>query len=122
MRQLILDHFRRWWWVLALGAAYATILGWCVALPPDYLQHARGTHIFWPVWLNVQGRMFVANTFCLATGVGALLLSLVTSGWFAASGPPVTRKQMARRGGRPCSGILPVTCCFWELERSIFSS
>ena len=74
MRQLILDHFRRWWWVLALGAAYATILGWCVALPPDYLQHARGTHIFWPVWLNVQGRMFVPNTLFLATWTGAILL------------------------------------------------
>ena len=107
MRQLILDHFRRWWWVLALGAAYATILGWCVALPPDYLQHARGTHIFWPVWLNVQGRMFVANTFCLATGVGALLLSFdlhrgLVRGVRAL---PVTRKQIGRAWWWATAGI-----------------
>jgi hypothetical protein len=35
MKKLILDHFRRWWWVLALGAAYALVLGWSVAIPAD---------------------------------------------------------------------------------------
>ena len=30
MNRLILDYFRRWWWMLALGAVYAFGLGWFI--------------------------------------------------------------------------------------------
>ena len=98
MRRLIADHFRRWWWVMALGAAYATVLGWCVALPPDYSQHARGTHIFWPVWLDVQGRMFVPNSLFLATWMGAILLTFDLQRGLgrAVRALPMTSRQIGR--------------------------
>ena len=35
MKNLILDHFRRWWWVLALCGGLEFALGWCIANKPD---------------------------------------------------------------------------------------
>jgi hypothetical protein len=31
MKRLILDHFRRWWWILALGAVFAFVQGLIIA-------------------------------------------------------------------------------------------
>lgn len=75
MKQLILDHFRRWRWVLAPGALYAMVLGWCVALPADYGGTWQGNHLYWLVWLKVLGLGFVTHTLVLATWTGAILLA-----------------------------------------------
>jgi len=74
MKKLILDHFRRWWWVLALGAAYALVLGWSVAIPADSGELWHGKKSFLLVWLKVQSNMFVSQVFCLAVFTGAMLL------------------------------------------------
>lgn len=55
MKQLILDHYRRWLWVLALGAALEFGLGWFIAASP------RFTFEFW--------------AFLIALWTGAVLLS-----------------------------------------------
>ncbi len=35
MNRLILDYFRRWWWMLALGGALQFRFGWTIAKRPD---------------------------------------------------------------------------------------
>src|ERR1017187_7223993 len=79
MKNIILDHFRRWWWVLALGAAYALLLGWSMAIPTDAgdLGHGKkvsGLTLIFFVWLKVQGTLFVMQVFCLTAFTGAMLL------------------------------------------------
>lgn len=55
MKRVILDHYRRWWRVLAVVALAELGLGWLIALGPQY------TFEFW--------------TLCLALWAGAVLLS-----------------------------------------------
>jgi len=55
MTRLILDHYRRWFWVLLVVAAAEFGLGWLIASGPEYAYE------FW--------------TFCLALWSGAVLLS-----------------------------------------------
>lgn len=74
MKKLILDHFRRWWWVLALGAAYALVLGWSMAIPADTGELWHGKKSFLLVWLKVQSNLFVMQVYCLAVFTGAMLL------------------------------------------------
>ena len=50
MKRLMLDHFRRWWWVLSLGVAFAFLQGWCIAKRPET---AFEFWIFlWACWLG----------------------------------------------------------------------
>jgi hypothetical protein len=35
MKRLILDYFRRWWWMFALGSVLLVRLGWSIAKNPD---------------------------------------------------------------------------------------
>jgi len=79
MKRIILDHFRRWWWALALGAAYALVLGWSLAIPADSSELWHGQKISGPkpfvfAWLKVQSNMFVSQVLCLAVFTGAILL------------------------------------------------
>ncbi len=55
MKRLMLDHFRRWWWVLATVAILEFGLGWFIAAPP------KSPFEFW--------------AFLLALWTGATLLS-----------------------------------------------
>ena len=107
MKRLILDHFRRWWWVLALGAVYALVLGWAVALPADYGEHWHGKHLFWLVWLKVQGRMFVMQTFVLATFTGAILLAFDLKRGLVRTvrALPLTTRQIGRGWWLAAAGI-----------------
>ena len=103
MKRIILDHFRRWWWVLALGAAYALVLGWSLAIPTDAgdLGHGKkvsGLALFFFVWLKVQGNMFVMQALCLAVFTGAMLLlfDLQRGITRAVTTLPLTARQIGR--------------------------
>ncbi len=86
MKRLILDHFRRWWWVLALGGALQFRFGWTIAKRPE------DTFEFWvflvALWMgaNLLG-------FDLKHGVARAVLSLpltgrqVGRGWWLATIP-----------------------------------
>lgn len=103
MKRIILDHFRRWWWVLALGAAYALLLGWSLAIPTDAgdLGHGKkvsGLTLFFFVWLKVQGNLFVMQVLCLAVFTGAMLLlfDLQRGITRAVTTLPLTARQIGR--------------------------
>ena len=74
MKNLMLDHFRRWRWVLAFGAVYALVLGWCIAIPADSSELWHGKKDFLLVWLKVQSYMFAFQVFIIASWTGAILL------------------------------------------------
>ncbi len=74
MKKIILDHFRRWWWVFALGAAYALVLGWSLAIPTDTSELWQGKKSFLLVWLKVQSNMYLMQVYCLAVFTGGMLL------------------------------------------------
>ena len=103
MKKIILDHCRRWWWILALGAAYALILGWSLALPTDggdsaCGQKTAGLALFLWVWVKVQSNLFVMQIFCLATFTGAiwLLLDLQRGVARVVATLPLTARQIGR--------------------------
>ena len=103
MKKIILDHFRRWWWVLALGAAYALMVGWSMAIPTDLgdLGHGKkvsGLMLFFFVWLKVQGTLFVMQVFCLTAFTGAMLLvfDLQRGITRAVTTLPLTARQIGR--------------------------
>ncbi len=102
MNKLLLDHWRRWWWLLALGATYALMLGWSLALPADshsgFGKKTSGLTLFFEVWLKVQGNMFVMQIFCLSTFTGAiwLLFDLQRGVARVASILPLTARQIGR--------------------------
>ena len=103
MKNLILDHFRRWWWVLALGAAYALVLGWSMAIPTDasdlgHGEKVSGLALFIFVWLKVQGNLFVMQVYCLAVFTGGLLLlfDLQRGILRAVTVLPLTARQIGR--------------------------
>ena len=98
MKKLILDHFRRWWWVLAPGAVYALVLGWSMAIPADASELWHGKRLFVLVWLKVQSNMFVSQVFCLAVFTGAMLLlfDLHRGIARAVSALPLTARQIGR--------------------------
>ena len=98
MKKLILDHFRRWWWVLALGAAYALVLGWSMAIPADTSELWHGKKSFLLVWLKVQSNMFVSQVFCLAVFTGAMLLlfDLQRGVTRVVTALPLTARQIGR--------------------------
>jgi hypothetical protein len=103
MKRIILDHFRRWWWVFALGAAYALVLGWSMAIPTDAgdLGHDKkvsGLALFFFVWIKVQGNMYVMQVFCLTAFTGAMLLlfDLQRGITRAVTALPLTARQIGR--------------------------
>ena len=98
MKKLILDHFRRWWWVLALGAAYALVLGWSVAIPADSGELWHGKKNFLLAWLKVQSYMFAFQVFMLASWTGAILLlfDLQRGITRAVTVLPLTARQIGR--------------------------
>lgn len=78
MKRLILDHYRRWWRVLALGAALEFMLGFAIAANPEMPFE------FW--------------AFLLALWAGATLLSFdLKNGALRALAPlPLTSRQISR--------------------------
>jgi hypothetical protein len=78
VKRLILDHYRRWWWVLALGAALEFGLGFIIAANPQMPFE------FW--------------AFLVALWTGATLLSLdLKNGALRALAPlPLTSRQIGR--------------------------
>jgi hypothetical protein len=98
MKKLILDHFHRWWWVLALGAAYALVLGWSVAIPSDSGDLWHGGKNFLLAWLKVQSYMFAFQVFMLASWTGAILLlfDLQRGITRAVTVLPLTARQIGR--------------------------
>jgi len=78
VKRLILDHFRRWWWILALGGALEFKLGWSMAADPA--SHFE----FW--------------AFQLALWTGALLLSMDLQRGVARAVAvlPLTARQIGR--------------------------
>ena len=78
MKRLILDHFRRWWWVLALVAVLEFGLGWFIASRPE------DNFEFWGLML--------------AMWTGAILLSFdLRRGVVRAVAPlPLTARQIGR--------------------------
>jgi len=111
VKWLILDHLRRWRWVLASGAVYAFVLGWCIALPADYGQGWPGDHLFWLVWLKVHGRLFVTEILVLATWMGTILLSFDLQRGLvrAIRSLPLTGRQIGRGWWLATVGIPAVT-------------
>ena len=98
MKRIILDHFRRWWWVLAFGAAYALVLGWSIAIPADSGELWHGKKSFLLVWLKVQSYMFAFQVFMLASWTGAILLlfDLQRGITRAVTVLPLTARQIGR--------------------------
>ena len=74
MKNLILDHCRRWCWVFALGGGYAFILGWSLATPEFSGGYWHGKHSFIESFFKIQSSMLVMQSACLATFTGAILL------------------------------------------------
>ncbi len=75
MKRLILDHCRRWAWLLALGAAFAFVLGWFMATPSNRLNSPQSAIFrFLVVWLKVQSNMFEFSTLTLSMLTGPFLL------------------------------------------------
>jgi hypothetical protein len=74
MKNLLLDHCRRWWWVFTLGGAYATILGWSLATPDFANEFWQGKHSFLEQFFKIQSSMLLMQSSCLAVFTGAMLL------------------------------------------------
>jgi hypothetical protein len=76
MKQLLLDHLRRWSWLLAASAALAFVLGWCMAAPADYFAYGRHRETLGPAFLffKVQSNLIESSTLTLALLTGAFLL------------------------------------------------
>ncbi len=75
MKRLILDHCRRWAWLLALGAAFAFLLGWFLATPTNRLYSPPSAILrFLVVWFKVQSNMFEFSTLTLTILTGPFLL------------------------------------------------
>lgn len=74
MKNIVLDHCRRWWWVFALSGAYASILGWSLATPDLANVYWHGKHPFIQEFFKIQSTMFLMQSSCLAVFTGALLL------------------------------------------------
>ena len=78
MKRLILDYFRRWWWMLALGGALQSTFGWSIAKRPEEAFE------FW-VFLVALWMGATLLGFDLQRGVARTVASL-----------PLTAKQIGR--------------------------
>lgn len=74
MKNVILDHCRRWWWVFLLGGAYAVILGWSLATPDFATGYWQGKHSFLEQFFKIQSSMLLMQSSSLAVFTGAMLL------------------------------------------------
>lgn len=74
MKNLMLDHCRRWWWVFVLGGGYAVILGWSLATPDFANEFWHGKHSFLEQFFKIQSTMLLMQSSCLAVFTGAMLL------------------------------------------------
>ena len=76
MKNIILDHVRRWWWLFALGAVYAAALGWSVATSATTSGYWHGKHSNSLILSLAMtwNSMLVAQSLCLAVFTGAMLL------------------------------------------------
>ncbi|MGO8678250.1 MAG: hypothetical protein ACLQVX_20600 [Limisphaerales bacterium] len=75
MKRLMLDHFRRWGWLLAASAVLAFALGWCLATPADYVisAHSKSLNLVFCLF-KVQSLMIEFSTMTVAMLTGAFLL------------------------------------------------
>jgi len=78
MKRLMLDYFRRWWWVLALGGALQTRFGWSIAKRPEEAFE------FWVFLVALWMGALLLN-FDLQRGVARTVLAL-----------PLTARQIGR--------------------------
>ena len=78
MKRIILDHFRRWWWILALGSVFAFVQGWFIA------DNAKYAFEFWILLL------------ALWTGANLLSLDLRHGVVRAVAVLPLTARQIGR--------------------------
>ena len=78
MKRLILDYFRRWWWILALGAVFAFVQGWFIA------DNAKYAFEFWIFLIAIWMGALLLN-FDLQRGVARTIVAL-----------PLTAKQIGR--------------------------
>lgn len=78
MKLLILDYFRRWWWMLAIGVAFEFRQGWSIAKRPEEAFE------FWIFMISLwMGALLLG--FDLQRGVARTVASL-----------PLTAKQIGR--------------------------
>jgi len=98
MKNIMLDHVRRWWWVFVLGGTYASILGWSLATPDFSSRYWHGKHPFLESFFKIQSTMLVMQCACLAVFTGTLLLfSDLQRGLIrSVAGLPLTGRQLGR--------------------------
>ena len=78
MKHLILDHFLRWWWLMASYALCAFAVGWWIT------RNANGSFVFWTLLLGLGG------------GTMPLQFDLKTGLLRAISTLPLTARQIGR--------------------------
>lgn len=100
MKNIVLDHCRRWWWVFVLGGVYATALGWSVATSAASSEYWHGKHANSLILSLAMtwNSMVVMQSSCLAVFTGAmLLLSDLQRGFVRAVAVlPLTGRQLGR--------------------------
>lgn len=78
MKRLILDYFRRWWWLLAVGGVFQCKIGWSISATADYPFE------FWVFMVALWMGAILLN-FDLQRGVARTVVSL-----------PLTARQIGR--------------------------
>lgn len=64
MKRLMLDHFRRWWWVLALSGALEFLLGGYV------VNHPGQPYEFGPLCSRFGAERLISRLICGAASFG----------------------------------------------------
>ena len=78
MSRLILDHYRRWWWVLAIAGAFQFRFGWSIARRPEEAFE------FW-VFMVALWTSAILLSYNLKHGVARTVMAL-----------PLTARQIGR--------------------------
>jgi len=98
MKNLVLDHGRRWWWVYALSGVYGVILGWSLATPEFADAYWQGKHSFLEQFFKIQSSMLLMQSSCAAIFTGAMLLLFDLQRGLArvCASLPLTSRQLGR--------------------------